>query len=169
MEHFDSSDPLGASWFSAPTSSASSSALPARQGTSAPSNTPSLPPLLQPPPPVPDEDNPYLETLEKRHALAKKRTLDLAASGAYSGDVLHAHSEEVTIYKTKLEAEVEPLLEKNEAGDLNDSEIDPSLHPRYAGLSRQTKPSKPTQEAEWSSDSDQESTIYDVAAELSDS
>lgn len=129
----DQDDSTGSDWINTGASEESSS--PAIKSTAHRSEKPtsSLPPLIAPPPPQEEKDEDFVKVLEARLERLKKRRPVFANNA--NEPAQHVEIGEKELYKTKFEAEIEPLLDESEiTPSPHDSSFDPVSHPRYASL-----------------------------------
>ena len=142
-------DPWNTSWISADNSA--STELEGPPTGSRPALA--LPPLLAPPPPEKDESSMYIEGLEKRLLMLKKKSTSTAPPS--NGSVHHVEIGEKEVYKTRMEAETEPLMDDSElTGPKDENGLDPVFHPRYGSLAA-TKISTPEKDSESDDTSDE--------------
>lgn len=130
----DSYDPTGSEWMEESNLTSNST----QQASIETSHSSSLPPLIAPPPPMEEKDEDFIRILEMRLEQVKKqnRTVHVPKDGEV---VYHVELGEKEVYKTKIEAEVEPLIDESEVAPSDDSEnFDPVSHPRYASLASVT-------------------------------
>lgn len=141
-------DPTDSSWIQADLPAESVQSEPQTTATPPKAAAMALPPLLAPPPPQEEQEEDFVQVLEARLArLKKKRPVFPSDSNQ---PIHHAEIGETEIYKTKMEAETERLLEEGEVFVANEDETsDPVSHPRYASLAAtRIDPAKEDSESE---------------------
>lgn len=124
----------------------------------------SLPPLLPPPRQSINENERILQELERRMEKLKKQRPNASMLPLDVQDQLVL--EDKQILKTKIEAEVEPLLETTELGSPPNEMCDPSSHPRYTALFAAKPKPKTTEEeesegSEGSEEAEEDAGLYD--------
>ena len=152
-----SDDPLSIDWISIHSNVSTGPHV----ATTAGNSTSMLPPLLKPPVMPTNEDELYIQSLERRlDALKRKRPSVEANLPLHRDPTLYP--DDHAIYQTKLEAEMEPLLIHSELIVIPALlELDPSLHPRHGSLAAPVIHKTESKEENIDdSESDEDSTSY---------
>lgn len=125
-----SDDPLSIDWIAIHSSASAGPQI----APTASNSIQMLPPLLKPPVMPTNEDEMFIQSLERRLDALKRKRPSVDASLPLNRDIT-LYPDDITIYQTKLEAETEPLLLESELMTIPAiPDLDPSKHPRYGSL-----------------------------------